>query len=217
MIAPNSIGDRTFYAKWTQNHTITYILTAERCPDGAPTTYTIESPTIYLPIPTRTAYDFVCWRYMNETGTIFDKITTGSVGNYTFYATWTPTVYKIIYHVYDGIMPAEYPTTYTIESETVTLPRPTMEGHVFVGWYDNPELSGIPIREIPSGSYGDVEFFAYWRKLIHTVTFVDWDYETVIGKVYVEHGDGVAEPPIPPEHYGYDHWLIRTFPACFLI
>ncbi|NLB61983.1 MAG: hypothetical protein GX802_06180, partial [Clostridiales bacterium] len=204
-IPANAVGNRIFYAKWTAKiYTITYITNGGMLPDGTITSYTIESPTITLPIPTRNAYMFLNWRFMNETGTVFDRIVTGSVGNYTFFATWTPTVYNIKYNVYDGTMPNEYATTYTIESETITLPRPTMVGHVFVGWYDNKELSGVPIREITKGSYGNLEFFASWRRLIYTVKFVDWDYETELGSVNVEHGSAITNPPTAPEHYGYD-------------
>ncbi len=48
---------------------------------------------------------------------------------------------------------------YNIESN-VTLPKPSVEGKAFRGWYDNKQFSGDPIAKIDAGSMGNKVFYA---------------------------------------------------------
>ncbi|MCL2039485.1 MAG: InlB B-repeat-containing protein [Bacteroidetes bacterium] len=59
----------------------------------SPTIYTIETPTITLPTPTKTGYNFAGW-YNNSglTGTPITSINQGSTGNKVFYAKWDTTI-----------------------------------------------------------------------------------------------------------------------------
>ncbi len=53
--------------------------------------------------------------------------------------------------------------TYTVESETITLPTDvTREGYTFGGWYETNEFTGDPKTEVPQGSTGDKTFYAKW-------------------------------------------------------
>ncbi|MDD4211941.1 MAG: InlB B-repeat-containing protein, partial [Bacilli bacterium] len=49
--------------------------------------------------------------------------------------------------------------TYNI-SKVTTLPVPVKAGFVFAGWYDNAELTGTPMYEIPAGEMGDLTLYA---------------------------------------------------------
>lgn len=206
-ISTGSYGNKTYYAKWSPTpYSITYHTCGGVIHGEYTQVYNIESDTVTLPIPERTGYTFCGWyEFEDYSGRQISVISTGSYGPKTYYAKWSPTPYSITYHVYDGVMPdEEFAITYNIESDTVVLPRPTMEGHVFVGWYEDESFHGVPVREIPKGSYGDREFYANWRKLRYNVRFFDWDYATLLYSSYVEHGASAIPPENVPEHEGYN-------------
>jgi uncharacterized repeat protein (TIGR02543 family) len=49
-----------------------------------------------------------------------------------------------------------------IEGSAYTLPTPTREGYVFVGWYDNAKGEGTALTSLPVGLKGTV--YAIWRE-----------------------------------------------------
>ena len=63
-------------------------------------------------------------------------------------------------------------TTYNIE-DAVTLPTPTKDNHTFLGWYNNPELSGTAISGIVAGTTGAINLYAKWENLLteYTITY----------------------------------------------
>lgn len=71
---------------------------------------------------------------------------------------------KPIASVSDAVM-AQMPVyttahpTYNIAKVT-TLPVPVKAGFVFAGWYDNAELTGEPMYEIPAGLMGEMALYA---------------------------------------------------------
>jgi uncharacterized repeat protein (TIGR02543 family) len=71
------------------------------------------------------------------------------------------TSYTITYHLNGG--EGAINTTYTSDSETITLPIPTKSGYTFLGWYDNSGFTGSVVTEIPKGSTGNKEFWAKWE------------------------------------------------------
>lgn len=82
------------------------------------------------------------------------------------HATCTPALYDIVYHANDGSMDSEtnWPEKYSIVSGTVTLPNNvTKEFYNFGGWCDTPELKSCSMsKTIPTGSYGEKNFYAKW-------------------------------------------------------
>ena len=82
-----------------------------------------------------------------------------------------PVTNTIIYVVNSGTLPADSPTTYTIESPTVTLPTPTRTGYDFGGWHTNASFEGAAVASIPTGSTGNRTFHAKWNACAYTVTF----------------------------------------------
>ena len=172
-----SSGDKTFYAKWSPtNYIINYELDGGVNFLEAPGSYTIESSTINLGTPTRKGYIFEGW-YENadkETGGIISSIPLGSSGNKTFYAKWTPTTYQITYELDGGVNFVDAPSTYTIESPTISLQVPTRNGYIFEGWFENEdkETGGI-ISSIPLGSSGAKTLYAKWSPI--SVTHVSAD------------------------------------------
>ena len=77
-------------------YTITYNENGGTMPDSYATSYTIESPNITLPTPTRTGFIFAGW-YTNSnlTGTAVTTIATGSTGDKEFWAKWNTETYYV--------------------------------------------------------------------------------------------------------------------------
>ena len=97
--------------------------------------------------------------------------------------------FTITYMTNGGIMPDNYPTTYTF-GETITLPIPTKESCAFKGWYDNATFEGDPIVEIAAGTaLGDKTFYARWRLEYTDVTYLDADGQTQTVHARVLYGD----------------------------
>ena len=113
--------------------------------------------------PTRTGYDFCGW-YDNEdfNGQPITRIAAGSTGNKTLYAKWSLHTSTITYEPNGGSMPANYPTTFTVNTPTFSLPTPTRSGYDFYGWYTNEDFASAKYKQILQGSCGDLTLYAKW-------------------------------------------------------
>lgn len=82
------------------------------------------------------------------------------------YGEFTPIEYTIQYVYNDGKATSTNPTTYTVESDTITLADATGAdwGKTFLEWHDE---NGQKITEIPTGSTGDRVITAYWNWPVH--------------------------------------------------
>jgi len=161
------------YAQWqVVPYTIGYDLAGGTVPDGsAVEEYTIETPTFTLVNPTREGYDFAGW-----TGTALDgsavevTIATGSYGDRSYTATWTPIVYTISYDLAGGSVATANPTEYTIETPTFTLTNPTKTHWVFTGWTGTDLSAATTNVSIALGSMGIRSYTANWERETYTVT-----------------------------------------------
>lgn len=122
-----------------------------------------------LPTAVKTAYTFNGW-YI-DSGFSGSVVTTHAVANTAYYAKYTATPYSISYQLNGGTQGASPTTSYTIESNDITLPTPTITDGTFDGWYDNSSFTGSAITTISSGSYGNKTFYAKW--IMNAPTIVD--------------------------------------------
>ena len=115
----------------------------------------VESEDIVLPIPSKTGYAFKGW-YQNSglTGDSITHIAAGTcLSDYKLYAKWEAKTYVITLN-HNG---AEGGATSVVATYGELLPgaeMPTMEGHVFKGYYSEPEggtqyynMLGNPVKE----------------------------------------------------------------------
>jgi len=96
----------------------------------------------------------------------------GSVPNYTLTSinknslitpTYTPITYQLSYdNIDDATFITPNPSTYTIETETFTLNRPSREGYTFLGWVGTDLPRATKEVTIPRGSMGDRQYTAQW-------------------------------------------------------
>ena len=131
-------------------------------------------------VPVKAGYTFAGW-YDNENleGEPVTAISAEATGTQTFYADWTLTDYTITYIDQDGITPIVglLPTSYTIVTETFTLPAPPApEGKMFDGWYTANDFSTPDVSAIIKGTTGNKTYYAKWLSVETTsVTFVGSD------------------------------------------
>jgi uncharacterized repeat protein (TIGR02543 family) len=167
-----STGNKEFWGKWTaKTYTITYN-NVSGVPNSNPTSYTIETPTITLVDLSREGYTFDGWYdNANFSGSKVTTIPLGSTGNKEFWGKWTPKTYTITYNNISGVTSNPNPTSYTIETPTITLVDLSCEGYTFDGWYDNANFSGSKVTTIPLGSTGNKEFWGKWTPKTYTITY----------------------------------------------
>ena len=80
--------------------------------------------------------------------------------------------YKITYDLAGGTFGSQTaPTTYHIGDAPVTIPTPTRDHHVFLGWTGSNGTTPQTSVTIPTGSTGDRSYSANWRSDKYTVRF----------------------------------------------
>ena len=182
-----------------------------------PATYTIETTTFTLNNPTKAGYDFAGWK-LNGVGDAMMTvtITQGSTGHLAYTATWTPTVYNIVYTMDGGTATPANPTTYTIETETFTLNNPTKTGHTFKGWKLNGEGDAMMEVTIAQGSTGHLAYTATWQINKYTITF-DSNGGSAVDPITQDYGTTVTAPDDPTkpgcDFAGWTPELPETMPA----
>jgi len=84
----------------------------------------------------------------------------------------TSTVYNINYNLNGGTNSSLNPSTYTYDTDDITLANPTREGYTFSGWYTTPTFDvGSEITSIPTHSMGEINLYAKWSANTYTVSF----------------------------------------------
>lgn len=192
--------DLVLYAKWNQLYKV--VFNSNGGETIADSTYTVESENVVLPIPEKVGYTFLGWYDNSEfTGTPIAEIPQGSTGNKEFWAKWEIAVYDVIFNLNGGSGATN--TTYTIESETITLPTNLQKtGYTFVGWFDNSEFAGIAIAEISQGSSGKKEFWAKWEAVAYSITYELNGGTGVTNGSYTIESENIVLPT--PEKSGYE-------------
>ena len=173
-IPTGSTGNREYEAHYNVvPYNITYggLTDAEITALNNPTGYNIETETFTLNNPTREGYTFTGWTGSNGTNPGNVTIPTGTTGDKEYTANFVPTNYNISYDLHDGTVSTANPTSYTIESDTITLNNPTKRGYAFLGWTgtDVPSLSTNVT--IPTGSTGNRSYEAHYSLDNYTITY----------------------------------------------
>jgi uncharacterized repeat protein (TIGR02543 family) len=167
----NLTSNTTLYAKWTLiTYTLTYHLNNGTAPSpDNPTTYTIETAAITLKNPARTYYSFLGWYAESIFDTVQTTILQGSTGNKDFFAKWSAGTYTIAYELYGGTNSNQNPSTYTIETNTITFADPTRTGYTFAGWFAESTYN-TQLTSIAQGSHENKTLHAKWTANTYTLT-----------------------------------------------
>ena len=194
----------TITAQWTVNqYTITYDLDGGTA-EGNPDTYTVETDAFTLKNPTRPGYTFTGWSGTGLTGedNLTVTIPKGSTGNRSYTAHWSLNTYSITYDLNGGNASGN-PTSYTVESATITLNQPTKTGYTFTGW-SGTDLTGEDnlTVTIPAGSTGDRSYTAHWSLNTYSITY-DLDGGTASGNPDFYTVESSTITLNPPTRTGY--------------
>lgn len=124
--------------------------------------YNTDSSIVYQPYPTRDGYEFHSW----------DQVipTTMPSQDVSLTALYDLVTYQIIYELHQGTN-ASNPSSFTVESETITFLDPERTGYTFIGWYDNEEYTGSQVTELPSGTFGEQYLIAKWTPITYNITY----------------------------------------------
>ena len=160
-IAQGSTGHLAYTATWQVNqYTITF--DSNGGSDVDPITQDYGSTVTPPAEPTKSGYDFAGWTP--------ELPETMPAENITVTATWTPTVYNIVYTMDGGTATPANPTTYTIESSAITLNNPTKTGYTFAGWTGTDLDAATTEVTIAAGSTGNRSYTATWTPTEYNIT-----------------------------------------------
>ena len=121
-----------------------------------------------LPTPIRTGYTFNGWYTAASGGTKIEETTKATVENITYYLQWQLTNYTITYNLNSGTVTGN-PTSYNIETNTITLKNPTRANHIFNGWTGSNGTTAQTTVTIPKGSTGNKSYTANWTAANYSV------------------------------------------------
>lgn len=124
--------------------------------------------------PTRTGYTFAGWKSSATNNTFPASATTTDVNptnaiEVTLTAQWTPVNYTIAYTLNGGS--ATNPTSYNIETNTITLNNPTRANYTFAGWTGSNGTTKQTTVTIPKGSTGNKSYVANWTPTNYTISY----------------------------------------------
>ena len=151
-------------------YTITYNLDGGSGCDN--TTY---SGTTTLCEPNRTGYSFGGWATSADGGVVYASGSSVTNVDLTLYAKWSQNTYTITYNLDDGTNNANNPSSYNVNSETITLADPTKTGYTFDGWFAESTFD-TRITEITHGSTGNKELYAKWTLLTGICSSTEIEY-----------------------------------------
>lgn len=159
-IEEGTIGDQTLYAKYESSdvevkHSIEYVLNGATLSENAEVQYIQGVGLLITATAFKEGYEFKGWYLDSNYSKEITKIDENSIGKVTLYA-------KLVIKTFEIHLVGTDLTTPLILEYGALLPTPVKEGHIFKGWYDNPELTGNPITIIESSVKSDITLYAKW-------------------------------------------------------
>lgn len=162
-IVKGTTGKLNLKAKWElTKYSITYHL------DGGTLKNSVVDFTyldeIVLDKPTKEGYKFRGW-YLNSdmSGPEIIRIEKGTTENVELFASWVSNsnVSNINYVLNGGSLSDDCNLEYEHGKE-FELATPTKENYLFMGWYENKDLSGDSVEKIDSSASGEKTYYASW-------------------------------------------------------
>ncbi len=118
-----------------------------------------------LPTPARSGYQFLGWSgtgIWNVSKNV--RISKNSHGDRSYTANWSEIEYKITYNL-DGGTIYGAPQSYTINTETFSIPTPAKSGYTFTGWiFGNSNPDATMTYTVKNGTVGWLLLTATWSK-----------------------------------------------------
>jgi len=114
--------------------------------------------------PTQEGFEFLGWfrnaEFTGEAVTVLYAVDE----SFELFAKWVEIVnYSITFNLNGGQNHELNPEFYNRTMLPLVFRLPTREGYVFIGWFENPLLTGAMIRSLHEGQTGDLELYAKWE------------------------------------------------------
>lgn len=178
------LNNMTLTAKWKPN---TYNVSFNTNEEFTIDDLTVEYDSSYeLPVISKKGYTFLGWAF---NGKIVQDEVWSIASDVVLSAEWSRNVYEISFDTQGGkpIDSLKVESYSTVE----TLPIPTKEDHVFLGWYLNNQLVTLPYEF----SEGDICLVAHWKGIIDDFEFdKDESGEGIKITKYIGKDDAVIVP-----------------------
>ncbi len=169
-ISKGTTGDKVLVPLWERNtYKVEYLLNGGKLEEANSTEYLYGGEGFDLHSPVKAYYVFSGWMDKADGGKLytdrFDDTTLGR--NVILSAIWTPEEYEIKYDLDGGEFEGVYPSSYTYETETFTLPVPVKNGYKFLGWSTVETVEFDPVLVAFSFTIDGVEIsvHVYEKKL----------------------------------------------------
>lgn len=163
--------------------------------------------TITLNAKANNGYSFLGWTSSNPS-LVPDRATNGSFLMPAGAITMTPKAsliqYSITFNTNGGSAVNSVP--FNVKSSAITLPTTTRDGYTFEGWFADDQLTGTKVTTLPTGSYGDKEYWAKWTPKQYQAKFVT-DGGSAVNPVTADFGATFVKPTDPSkEGYTFVGW-----------
>ena len=174
-VLPGSVlsEDFTLYPEWTEIPLGNFAVTFNSMEGSPVDNQTIEENSCATKPadPERAGYTFGGWYTNSDYDSDTYDFVTPVTAPITLYAKWTINTYTITYSGIDedATNPNADITTYTVESNTISLADASKTGYTFDGWFD---AEGNKVTSIDKGSTGNKTFTAQWTIEEYEVTFM---------------------------------------------
>ncbi len=175
-------GTITLLANWEPIiYTINYVLNGGINSPNNKQTYTCFDEEIVLSNPSRNGFEFLGW-YENAdfSGAKIEKFAAALLEEKTFYAKWNQSVFSVVYHLNDGVLEGENPSSYTVHDD-ITLKSPTKKGYTFLGWSERSD-GGSYLKSLPIIPCRDLVLYAIFAPTEHTINYVTDGGELSVGE-----------------------------------
>jgi len=207
-IAIGSSGEKSFTASWEiVTYTVSYENTHGADLSHLPTSFTVLSEDLPLGDIGIRGYTFEGW---SLDGNTVDRIATGSAGNLTIRAILTPHAFTLMLDPVEGKLSANEKTVYF--GQSFSLPVPTREHYVFLGWFDNTESSARRYTDALGSSVANYSnytgrvLYARWAPVTFNVTY-DQNKNTTPTSTLYKYGDTFDDSATPTnEGYVFAGW-----------
>ena len=173
-------ADLQLYAKWSiVKYSIEYNLNDGKLATGKsnPDEYTVETADIVLENPTKHGYEFVGWRYKDDSDALAStnfSIKRGTTGNLSIVAVWKALgTYMVSYDANGGTGTIE--TQYKYKGESLTISSGEgleRNGYTFLCW--NTEKDGTGMDYKPNYAYSagsDLRLYAQWNPVKYSIKY----------------------------------------------
>ena len=124
-------------------------------------------------------HDIDQWKVTDAEGEVITRITKGSIGHLTLWATWKEHEWMITYNLNGGSNHQDnldsFKNSEHEESQHITLNNPTKAHYEFASWHTDYSLSDdskVPVEGLDGKQRNNYNLYAKWTPIEYNITYV---------------------------------------------